>query len=69
MQDMAPWPDEQVTMLSQRHPNWDIWYVRLEMPPGYLWCAKRKDHEVAELNAQTVELLDREMTSIERDQS
>lgn len=46
---MASWPDEQVAILSSKHPNWDIWYVKL-YPVGYLWCAKRHDHEIAEIN-------------------
>jgi len=63
---MMSWADQQLEQLTAGHPDWEIWYVRLIYPVGYIWCARRKGYAVAEINADSPASLETEIAKIER---
>jgi hypothetical protein len=52
----ATWADEQLGLLSERFPGWDIWYVRC-YPNLLAWCARPKGAPISTIGADTPEHL------------
>ena len=49
--------DRQLALLRPNYPDWDIWTVRVLIPPHTIWCAGPKGSPTATINTDPPEHL------------
>lgn len=54
---MQSWAEQQLAILCQQDPHWDLWTVARYPARGYWWCARPKGYPVAAIKADTPEAL------------
>lgn len=58
---MTDWTEQQLAVLRPLWPGWDLWVVRVLVPPSVVWCARPVGTPIATINAHSPEELVAEM--------